>query len=58
MPITFLHLSDIHIKTKSDANTYLLQVETDLFKQLKIPGLNYMVISGDIADYSTNFQFQ
>ena len=51
--IRILHLSDIHLGTKSEATKYRVQLESDLSKELGIEKLDYIVISGDIANYST-----
>jgi hypothetical protein len=51
--IHILHLSDIHLGTKSEARTYKTQLETDLLKELGVRCLSYLVISGDIANRST-----
>jgi predicted MPP superfamily phosphohydrolase len=50
--IRILHLSDIHLGTKSEANKFRIQLEADLSRELKIEKLDYIVISGDIANYS------
>lgn len=50
--LRILHISDIHIKSEKEAKVYRSQLETDLKKELKINRLDYMVISGDIANYS------
>ena len=53
-----LHLSDLHIRTSSEANKYRSQLETDLKKELKINRLDYLVISGDIANFSTQDEYE
>lgn len=55
--IHILHLSDIHIETKSEANMYRMQLQTDLKDELGISHLQYMVISGDIANKSTQAEY-
>lgn len=50
--IYILHLSDIHLGTSKDALIYRNQLELDLIKNLKVHRLDYLVISGDIANYS------
>ena len=56
--IHILHLSDIHIKSISEARQYRTQLEADLLKELKVDHLEYLVISGDIADNSTPDEYQ
>ncbi len=56
--IHILHLSDIHLGTLNQAHQYRVQLETDLKKQLKINKLEYLVISGDIANYSTSEDYE
>jgi predicted MPP superfamily phosphohydrolase/energy-coupling factor transporter ATP-binding protein EcfA2 len=51
--IKILHLSDIHLGTTEQANSYFTQLATDLTQNLKIEQLNYLVLSGDIGNYST-----
>jgi small GTP-binding protein len=53
-----LHLSDIHLDNSSQATKYRAQLETDLLKELKVKRLEYLVISGDIANYSTEAEYQ
>jgi len=50
--ISMLHLSDIHLGTIADATKYRTQLETDLRQELKITQLDYLIISGDIANRS------
>ncbi|MCP4113388.1 MAG: hypothetical protein GY749_48975 [Desulfobacteraceae bacterium] len=56
--IYMLHISDIHLGTSSQAATYRTQLETDLRNELKVRQLDYMVISGDIANYSTPEEYK
>ncbi len=56
--LNILHISDIHIGTSSDALKYRIQLETDLKQELKINRLDYLVISGDIANYSTQNEYE
>lgn len=56
--IHILHLSDIHIKSISEARQYRTQLEADLLKELKVDHLEYLVISGDITDNSTPDEYQ
>lgn len=51
--IRILHLSDIHLGTMEQAQSYFTQLATDLTQNLAVKQLNYLVISGDIANYST-----
>jgi hypothetical protein len=53
-----LHLSDIHLGTLPEAQKYRIQLETDLNKELKINKLEYLVISGDVANYSTQNEYE
>lgn len=48
-----LHLSDIHISDASRANTWRNQLATDLDVELDIERLDYLIVSGDIANKST-----
>lgn len=50
--IHILHLSDIHLGTMDEAKIYLGQLEADLRYELHVPELDYLVISGDIANNS------
>jgi predicted phosphodiesterase len=56
--IHILHLSDLHIKNEEQARVYKTQLETDLNKKLNVEQLEYMVISGDIANYSTEDEYR
>jgi hypothetical protein len=56
--IHFLHLSDIHVETKSQARKYRVQLETDLKNELGVKRLEYLVISGDIANHSTEDEYK
>lgn len=51
--IHILHISDIHIQSQTQINSLRLQLETDLIKNLDIKRIEYLVITGDIATYST-----
>jgi predicted MPP superfamily phosphohydrolase len=53
-----LHLSDIHLGTASQAHKYRTQLETDLKRELKVNHLEYLVISGDVAHYSTPDEYE
>ncbi|NER22746.1 MAG: hypothetical protein F6J96_19030 [Symploca sp. SIO1C2] len=56
--IRILHLSDIHLGTVDQAKRYFTQLATDLKQNLKVKQLNYLVISGDIANYSTEDEYK
>jgi small GTP-binding protein len=56
--IHILHLSDIHLENSSQARKYRAQVETDLLKELEVKRLEYLVISGDIANYSSEEEYK
>lgn len=56
--IHILHLSDIHLETESQAQKYRMQLETDLIKELDVKRLEYLVISGDIANHSTEAEYK
>ena len=51
--INILHLSDIHLGTISQANRYRTTLEADLKRELNITQLDYLVISGDVANNSS-----
>jgi hypothetical protein len=52
-----LHLSDLHLENKVQARVYRTQLETDLIRELKIKRLEYLVISGDIANRATEDEY-
>ena len=56
--IRILHLSDIHLGTIAQAQRYFTQLATDLTQNLKLKQLNYLVISGDIANRSTEDEYE
>jgi len=56
-PKYILHISDIHLGNLSEALKYCIQLETDLIKNLKVEKLDYLVISGDIANFSTHEEY-
>jgi len=56
--IHILHLSDIHLETESQAWKYRMQLETDLKNELNVKRLEYLVISGDIANHSTEEEYK
>ncbi|MFW9263406.1 metallophosphoesterase [Nostoc sp. CALU 546] len=55
--IRILHLSDIHLGTTAQAQRYFTQLATDLTQNLNVKQLNYLVISGDIANRSTQEEY-
>ncbi len=56
--VTILHLSDIHLGTSVEADTYLRHLESDLKKTLQISRLDYLVISGDVTNLSTQKEYE
>jgi small GTP-binding protein len=56
--IHILHLADLHLENSRQARKYRAQLESDLLKALKVKRLEYLVISGDIANYSTETEYQ
>jgi len=48
-----LHLSDLHFGTLDQANLWSSQLAEDLRNDLDIPQLDALILSGDIANYST-----
>ncbi len=48
-----LHLSDLHFGTLDQANLWSSQLAEDLRNELEIPQLDALILSGDIANYST-----
>ncbi len=56
--ISILHLSDLHITTPEQATRWSNQLAQDLAQDLKIPRLDALIISGDIANYSTEQEYQ
>lgn len=55
--VHILHLSDIHLGTKSEAKQYRTSLSLDLEQELKIDTLDYLVISGDIATLSVKDEY-
>jgi 3',5'-cyclic AMP phosphodiesterase CpdA len=53
-----LHLSDLHITTPDQANLWSTQLRTDLRRELNIPHLDALILSGDIANYSTEEEYK
>ncbi|MCP4104749.1 MAG: CHAT domain-containing protein [Desulfobacteraceae bacterium] len=56
--IYILHLSDIHLSTSDQAITYRTQLETDLKHNVELKQLDYLVISGDIANNSKSEEYK
>jgi UDP-2,3-diacylglucosamine pyrophosphatase LpxH len=55
--IHILHLSDLHFGDDTFANVWRTQLETDLIKELGIRRLEYLIISGDVANRSTEKEY-
>ncbi|WP_242056782.1 HEAT repeat domain-containing protein, partial [Planktothrix sp. FACHB-1355] len=53
-----LHLSDLHFGTPDQANLWSNQLATDLYNDLSIPHLDSLILSGDIANYSTEEEYK
>jgi len=53
-----LHLSDLHITTPNQATLWSNQLAEDLRNELDIPHLDALILSGDIANYSTPEEYQ
>jgi len=56
--INILHLSDIHIESKGQADRYRVQLENDLSRELNITCLDYLVVSGDIGNFSSAEEYE
>ncbi|NEQ17008.1 MAG: hypothetical protein F6K44_25930, partial [Moorea sp. SIO3E2] len=56
--IYILHLSDLHITTLEQATLWSNQLAQDLTQDLQIPHLDALILSGDIANYSTPEEYQ
>ena len=56
--IHILHLSDLHLEDAATADVCRTQLETDLIQELKVKRLEYLVISGDIANRSTEKEYR
>ncbi|GAB4208399.1 MAG: hypothetical protein Fur006_67210 [Coleofasciculaceae cyanobacterium] len=52
-----LHLSDLHITTLDQTNLWSNQLAADLYNDLSIPHLDALILSGDIANYSTEEEY-
>jgi len=53
-----LHLSDLHITTPDQANLWSNQLAADLYNDLSISHLDALILSGDIANYSTEEEYK
>ncbi|NEO68381.1 HEAT repeat domain-containing protein [Moorena sp. SIO3H5] len=56
--IYILHLSDLHITTGEQATLWSNQLAQDLTQDLQIRNLDALILSGDIANYSTPQEYQ
>ena len=52
-----LQLSDLHFGTPDQANLWSNQLIEDLHQELKIPHLDALILSGDIANYATEAEY-
>jgi predicted phosphodiesterase len=53
-----IHLSDIHFDGSSQANKWFVQLSHDLRSDLKIDVIDALIISGDIANRSTSYEYK
>ncbi|NET59977.1 MAG: metallophosphoesterase [Symploca sp. SIO2E6] len=53
-----LHLSDLHITKPDQAKLWSNQLAEDLRRELEIPHLDALILSGDIANHSTPEEYQ
>jgi len=56
--IHILHISDLHIEDGETASVYRTQLETDLNREMNIRRLDYLVVSGDIGNRSTEEEYR
>ncbi|NEO47749.1 MAG: hypothetical protein F6K55_27995 [Moorea sp. SIO4A3] len=56
--ISILHVSDLHITTPEQASLWSNQLAQDLKQDLQIDNLDALILSGDIANYSTEEEYQ
>lgn len=54
---SILHLSDIHIENMQQAREYRMQLKTDLRMGLGVEEIDFLVISGDIANTATKEEY-
>jgi 3',5'-cyclic AMP phosphodiesterase CpdA len=52
-----LHLSDLHFGTLDQANLWSNQLAADLYNDINISHLDALILSGDIANYSTETEY-
>ena len=55
--VHILHLSDLHFTDDSLAGVWRTQLETDLIRELKVRRLEYLIISGDVGNFSTEQEY-
>ncbi|MBD2740177.1 HEAT repeat domain-containing protein [Coleofasciculus sp. FACHB-1120] len=53
-----LHLSDLHFGTLDQANLWSNQLAADLYNDINISHLDALILSGDIANYSTDDEYK
>jgi HEAT repeat protein/3',5'-cyclic AMP phosphodiesterase CpdA len=53
-----LHLSDLHFGTPDQANHWSNQLAADLYNDINISHLDALILSGDIANYSTEEEYK
>jgi len=53
-----LHLSDLHFTTSDQATLWYTQLRVDLQRELNISQLDALILSGDIANYSTPEEYE
>ena len=53
-----LHLSDLHFGTPENATLWSNQLAEDLRNDINIPHLDALILSGDIANYSTEEEYK
>lgn len=57
-PTRILHLSDLHFGTVEDAQRWHGQLAEDLVQELRCNRLDGLILSGDVANYSTEQEYQ
>lgn len=58
IPLTYiLHLSDLHFGSTDDAYNWYDQLAQDLYSELDCPRLDALILSGDIANKSTQEEY-
>lgn len=55
--INILHISDLHLKDNSQSEKYLTQLTLDLKTELDIKKIDYLIISGDVANTSIKSEY-